>query len=49
MSSSENFSMDGEVHDDEFVLEVREANKVVRSYNSKKKKAITGLKNTKDG
>jgi hypothetical protein len=35
--------MDGEVHVDEFVLGGREANKVGRSYNSKKKKAITAV------
>ena len=49
MSSSGNNSMDGVVHVDEFVLGGREETKVGRSYNVKKKKAVTPLQLTKDG
>lgn len=49
MKSSENNPMDGEVHVDEFVLGGREVGKVGRSYDSKKKKAITAIQLTKQG
>ena len=41
--------MDGNVHVDEFVLGGREQGKVGRSYNSKKKKAVTAVQLTEDG
>jgi hypothetical protein len=49
MESSENHPMDGEVHVDEFVLGGREKDKIGRSYNAKKKKAITAIELTKEG
>lgn len=49
MSSSGNNPMDGNVHVDEFVLGGREQGKVGRSYNSKKKKAVTAVQLTEDG
>jgi hypothetical protein len=49
MSSSGNNPMDGNVHVDEFVLGGKEQGKVGRSYNSKKKKAVTAVQLTKDG
>ena len=49
MSSSGNNPMDGLVHVDEFVLGGRDLGKVGRSYNSKKKKAVTAVQLTKDG
>jgi hypothetical protein len=49
MSSSENHPMDGNVHVDEFVLGGREQNKIGRSYDSKKKKAITAVQLTEEG
>lgn len=49
MKSRENHPMDGEVHVDEFVLGGREKGKVGRSYDSKKKKAITAVQLTDDG
>ncbi len=49
MSSKGNTPMDGVVHVDEFVLGGREEAKVGRSYNVKKKKAITALRLTEDG
>ena len=49
MESSGNNPMTGIVHVDEFVLGGREKNKVGRSYNAKKKKAITAVELTDDG
>ena len=49
ISSSGNNPMDGNVHVDEFVLGGREQGKVGRSYQSKKKKAITAIQLTDDG
>jgi len=49
MSSSGNNPMDGNVHVDEFVLGGKEQGKVGRSYNSKKKKAVTAVQLTEDG
>lgn len=49
MKSSENNPMDGDVHVDEFVLGGKEEGKVGRSYDSKKKKAITAIQLTKEG
>ena len=49
MESSQNYPMDGNVHVDEFVLGGREKGKVGRSYNAKKKKAITAVELTKEG
>ncbi|ADV50960.1 hypothetical protein Celal_3705 [Cellulophaga algicola DSM 14237] len=49
MSSSGNNPMDGVVHVDEFVLGGREETKVGRSYNAKKKKAVTAVQLTEDG
>lgn len=49
MSSSGNNPMDGNVHVDEFVLGGREQGKIGRSYNGKKKKAITAVQLTEDG
>lgn len=49
MRSSENNPMDGNVHVDEFVLGGYEQGKIGRSYNSKKKKAITAVELTDDG
>lgn len=49
MSSSENHPMDGNVQVDEFVLGGYEQGKIGRSYNAKKKKAITAVEFTDDG
>jgi hypothetical protein len=49
MSSSGNFPMDGNVHVDEFVLGGKEKGKVGRSYDGKKKKAITAVQLAEDG
>lgn len=49
MESSGNNPMKGNVHVDEFVLGGREKEKVGRSYNSKKKKAITAIELTEGG
>lgn len=49
MESSGNNPMQGNVHIDEFVLGGREKKKVGRSYNAKKKKAITAVELTDDG
>jgi transcription elongation factor Elf1 len=49
MSSSGTNPMDGNVHVDEFVLGGREQGKIGRSYNGKKKKAITAVQLTEDG
>lgn len=49
MSSSGNNPMDGEVHVDEFVLGGKDQGKVGRSYNSKKKKAVTAIELTDQG
>ena len=49
MASSGNSPMDGDVHVDEFVLGGREEGKAGRSYDSKKKKAVTAVQLTKDG
>ncbi|WP_158841845.1 IS1595 family transposase [Polaribacter sp. L3A8] len=49
MESSGNSPMTGIVHVDEFVLGGREKDKVGRSYNAKKKKAITAVELTQDG
>lgn len=49
MSSSGNNPMDGDVHVDEFVVGGRDEKKIGRSYDSKKKKAITAVQLTEDG
>jgi len=49
MASSGNNPMDGIVHVDEFVLGGREENKTGRSYDTKKKKAVTAVQLTEDG
>lgn len=49
MTSSGKDPMDGNVHVDEFVLGGREKEKVGRSYDSKKKKAITAVQLTDEG
>ncbi len=49
MSSSGNNPMDGNVHVDEFVLGGREETKTGRSYDVKKKKAVTAVQLTEDG
>jgi len=49
MASSTNNPMDGNVHVDEFVLGGKEASKVGRSYDTKKKKAVTAVQLTEDG
>lgn len=49
MSPSGNNPMDGTVHVDEFVLGGKEKEKVGRSYNSRKRKAITAVQLTEDG
>jgi hypothetical protein len=41
--------MDGDVHVDEFVIGGREAGEKGRSYDSKKKRAVTPIQLTKDG
>lgn len=49
MASSGNHPMDGKVHVDEFVLGGKEETKTGRSYDAKKKKAITAVELTEDG
>ena len=49
MSSSENHPMEGNVQVSEFVLGGYEQGKVGRSYNAKKKKAVTAIELTDDG
>src|SRR5680860_1124250 len=49
MESSGNNPMDGEVHVDEFVLGGRDEKKIGRSYDSKKKKAVTAVQLTDQG
>ena len=49
MNSSKNHPMDGNVQVDEFVLGGYEQGKIGRSYNAKKKKAITAVELTDDG
>lgn len=49
MESSGNHPMNGNVHVDEFVLGGREKGQVGRSYNAKKKKAVTAVELTDDG
>jgi len=49
MESSGNSPMDGTVHVDEFVLGGIEKGKIGRSYDSKKKKAVTAVQLTEDG
>ncbi len=49
MASSENFPMDGLVQVDEFVVGGQEQGKLGRSYDSKKKKAVTALQLTEKG
>ncbi len=49
MKSSEDNPMDGDVHVDEFVVGGKEEGKVGRSYDSKKKKAITAIQLTENG
>ncbi len=49
MGSSGNNPMDGDVHVDEFVLGGKDEGKTGRSYDSKKKKAVTAVQLTKDG
>ena len=49
MSSSGNHPMDGDVHVDEFVIGGKDEGKTGRSYDSKKKKAVTAVQLTEDG
>lgn len=49
MASSGNNPMDGNVHVDEFVLGGKEEGKTGRSYDAKKKKAVTAVQLTEDG
>jgi transposase-like protein len=49
MSSSGNYPMDGEVHVDEFVAGGRDPGNTGRSYDGKKKKAVTAIQLTDDG
>lgn len=49
IQSSGNYPMDGIVHVDEFVLGGREETKTGRSYDTKKKKAVTAVQLTEDG
>lgn len=49
MSSSGNNPMDGIVHVDEFVLGGKEETKTGRSYDAKKKKAVTAVQLTEEG
>lgn len=49
MASSGNDPMDGIVHVDEFVLGGKDQGKTGRSYDSKKKKAVTAVQLTEDG
>lgn len=49
MSSSGNNPMEGNVHVDEFVLGGKDQGKTGRSYDTKKKKAITAVQLTEDG
>lgn len=49
MAPSGNNPMDGNVHVDEFVLGGKEQGKTGRSYDGKKKKAITAVQLTEDG
>ena len=49
MASSGNHPMDGEVHVDEFVLGGKDQGKTGRSYDSRKKKAVTAVQLTEDG
>lgn len=49
MQSSGNYPMDGIVHVDEFVLGGKEETKTGRSYDTKKKKAVTAVQLTEDG
>ncbi len=49
MESSGNDPMEGIVHVDEFVLGGVEKGKIGRSYNAKKKKAVTAVQLTNDG
>lgn len=49
MESSRKHPMDGTVHVDEFVIGGVEKGKVGRSYDAKKKKAVTAVQLTKDG
>lgn len=49
MEPSGNHPMDGIVHVDEFVLGGVEKGKIGRSYNAKKKKAVTAVQLTEDG
>ncbi|PKV49867.1 ISXO2 transposase-like protein [Aquimarina sp. MAR_2010_214] len=49
MGSGGNNPMDGDVHVDEFVLGGRDQGKTGRSYDGKKKKAVTAVQLTEDG
>ena len=49
MESSGKYPMDGIVHVDEFVLGGVEQGKIGRSYDTKKKKAVTAVQLTKEG
>lgn len=49
MASSQNHPMGGIVHVDEFVLGGKDEGKTGRSYDSKKKKAVTAVQLTKEG
>jgi len=48
MTSSDNDPMDGKVHVDEFVLGGKDEGKTGRSYDGKKKKAVTAVQLTQD-
>lgn len=49
MASSGNNPMDGDVHVDEFVLGGKDEGKIGRSYDGKKKKAVTAVQLTEEG
>lgn len=49
MASSGNNPMDGDVHVDEFVLGGKDEGKIGRSYDGKKKKAVTAVQLTQEG
>ncbi len=49
MKSSGNHPIDGNVHNDEFVVGDKEEGKVGRSYNSKKKKVVCAVQLTEEG
>lgn len=49
MESSGKDPMDGDVHVDEFLMGGKEEGKIGRSYDGKKKKAVTAVQLTADG